>query len=205
MPREARVPEEVIASMNGAHGAAWAVLVAIYAHAKNGRAYPSISTLEAMTGRNRRTVTRALNDLESRGVIVRERPEPGRDHTIYRLPTRGVQTPSDDAGLGAYVAPTGGARGTGLGAYRPPKQQDLEHCLNSSVPEHVANAARALALWHGNPVDVAKLAELADGALPSELGRAVDKLTARAAASVNSPLAVLALILQDERSNRVPV
>lgn len=56
---------------------------------KGGRCFPSIDTLEAMTGLRRRSVTRSLADLEQRELISRDRSG-GRIVTRYNL---AVDTP----------------------------------------------------------------------------------------------------------------
>lgn len=60
------------------------VLAALLVHAnKRWEGWPSITTIEKGTDLHRSTVTRALNKLESRGLIVRDRKPPRP--TKYRL------------------------------------------------------------------------------------------------------------------------
>lgn len=123
--REARIPEPVGAAMNGATRSEWAVLFALYLHADaNGKAYPSIGRIARTIGLDpisgRRSVTRALAALEKRIPLVRVRPQPGREHTVYYLPTRDNAAPS---GLGTKRAGTRDATDPGLGTGRSHKQR----------------------------------------------------------------------------------
>jgi len=121
-PRQAYVPESVVAAMKGATGAEWGVLVVLYLHANpEGEARPSIGTITRLTGYERRTVTRALERLEGRIGLRRIKPHPGRETTTYRLPTRGAHVPSKGR-LGAQESPTRGVQVPQLGTHTPPKQ-----------------------------------------------------------------------------------
>lgn len=133
-PREARIPESVVAKMQGASATQWAVLVSLYLHAdRNGVCWPSVHELERLTGRDRRSVTRAIMALTSAGVFIRTKVA-GKANT-YQLPTRGTHAPSSRE-VGAHTPPVVGASGTPtrgnpvpqLGAPTPLKQEVLEQC-----------------------------------------------------------------------------
>jgi DNA-binding MarR family transcriptional regulator len=60
------------------------ILLALAEHAdEEGRCWPSLTRLAALTEADRRTVTRGLAELEARGLLARER-RPGKG-TIYTL------------------------------------------------------------------------------------------------------------------------
>jgi hypothetical protein len=76
------------------------VLLALADHADaSGLCWPSLDRLMVLTGRQRRTVTRALDDLDTAGLIHRERST-GRRVTKYRLALdvveQGRHVPIDD-------------------------------------------------------------------------------------------------------------
>lgn len=120
--RQAYIPEPVIAAMQRATGAEWAVLVVLYLHANSeGEARPSIGTITELSGYERRTVTRALERLEQRIGIRRIKPHPGRMTTTYRLPTRDAHAPSRGR-LGTQDSTTRDAHAPLLGTHTPPKQ-----------------------------------------------------------------------------------
>jgi DNA-binding transcriptional MocR family regulator len=77
-----------------ASGAAAKVLLAIVAHAdRSGRAWPSIGRLARASGLHRRTVQRALRELQGLGLIELE-ARPGSSSTVQVVvPPRGVQAP----------------------------------------------------------------------------------------------------------------
>lgn len=128
--REARILEPEAVKMRGASGAQWSVFVAVRLHAdSDGLCYPSVTTLERLTGLNRRTVTRAIGWLVNAGIIARVKT-PGRSN-VYQLTTRGSLAPSEVTQLGAISSPTRGNSVPQLGAASPPKQEELEHPLNS--------------------------------------------------------------------------
>lgn len=134
-PRDARIPDAVIEAMQGASGAEWSVLAALYLHANgDGLCNPSIGTIGHIAASNRRTVTRALAQLEERGVVLRDKPAPGRTTTTYRLSTRGETAPSDNNGLGVKSSQTRGEMVPRLGVKRPPKQRPLNSEEQSPCP-----------------------------------------------------------------------
>jgi hypothetical protein len=170
--RDARIPEAVVKAMCrlNATAAQWAVLVSLYVFAgPDGTCYPSVTTLEYLTRRNRRTVTRAIVWLVEAGVIVRTK-SPGRANA-YRLTTRGSYAPTEAAEVGAMPSPTRGNPVPQLGAATPPEQEELEQVSNSGDLFED--------FWKGYPVQRGKeraraafLALVANGEDPQDLVRA---------------------------------
>lgn len=164
--RDARIPEIVVVAMcrAGATMAMWAVLVVLYLHAgKDGRCNPSVSTIEALTGLPRRTVTRALVRLVDPGIIGRDKV-PGVAN-VYRLTTRDAEVPttgdtgdpSQDPQLGTPVTGTRDAAvpttrdnpGTQLGTLASLKQEEQQQGLNSLLNSGSPQLAAEFEEWWG--------------------------------------------------------
>jgi hypothetical protein len=96
--RHARVPEDMIRRMAEIHASAamWQALSALLLHADVfGQCYPSLTTLVAVSGLERRTLTRALHALEKAGVIRREQHRAAATH--YTVLMARVPTPLTEA------------------------------------------------------------------------------------------------------------
>ena len=141
--RDARIPEAVVKALGDcqrAHdsrvpGAAWAVLTGLYLHAdRDGVCFPSIDTLQHLTGFDRSTIIRAVKWLVAHGFV--ERFKTKGKHNRYRLPasaTSGVDATSEAGGLVAPAPSTSGVGAPELVAPAPPKQF-FEQPLNTPEP-----------------------------------------------------------------------
>ena len=77
------------------------ILLALAEHAdEQGRCWPSLRRLAALTEADRRTVTRGLAELEARGLLARER-RPGKG-TTYTL---AIGRPSTAVPLRSHLIP----------------------------------------------------------------------------------------------------
>jgi len=128
--RHARIEADMILRMSRCHasGAMWATLSALLLHADaTGQCFPSLSTIAAIAGLERRTLTRALNALDDAGVIDRERH--GRTPTRYSVAlgactslALGTPTP---LGVGASEVAARDESVPELGAPTPPELKTL--------------------------------------------------------------------------------
>lgn len=102
-----------------------ALVLALHAD-RDGKAYPSRTTLESLTGVPARLIRQAIDVLESAGVVEVIR-EPGR-HNVYVFPDpAGIPTPQPGRELGRDADPTrqGTRQGTGQGCL-PQREVKLE-------------------------------------------------------------------------------
>ena len=88
----ARVPNSAIDSMAKVGANLMGVLLAIARHAdRNGRAYPSVDRLAAITGLSPRAVQRQLGQLVESGILIRN-PRGGRS-TAYQFSGVPLESP----------------------------------------------------------------------------------------------------------------
>ena len=132
------VPTALLESCLPASARMVAVAIASYASSTTGAAHPSVESIAARAGYDRRTAMRAIAKLEQTGwLTVTRRPVHGRRHrtTVYQLndPTPHDDTiPITDRGaerppLGGRDAPIGGQSAPQWGAERPPNKTNEQN------------------------------------------------------------------------------
>lgn len=144
------------------------VLVALANRAdEDGQCWPGLDDLEQRTGWNRRSIQRAIKDLQERGLLVasfRFKPMGGQNSNLYRLACSPTFIPSPRP-QGDRVTPGGVTQGQGEGDTQSPRGVTPCHGEGDTVsPESSSESSVEQSLEHdvGLTPDAARLWALAE-------------------------------------------
>jgi len=137
--RHARLTQAEIQALVGVGASCgmWAAFTALALHANaDGFCFPSLTTLERVSGLERRRLTRSLKELEQKDLIARDKRGTKVTHyhlkTVHQMPLAEGETGPE---LGAPMAAARGSEGPQTVHQMPPRTEELEEIKEQQRPD----------------------------------------------------------------------